>query len=92
MPENKTWTDLWLDYTKREKTYPGILGKVTIKGFDPEHPEQFVSWFFGYSAQTDFPYALCVLWENAPDALSGRIGTARIARDLFQWIRNHPDL
>ncbi len=59
---------------------------------DPEHPEQFVSWFFGYSAQTDFPYALCVLWENAPDALSGRIGTARIARDLFQWIRNHPDL
>ena len=50
-----------------------------------------LSWFTGYSAQQDLPYALCVLVKGVPENDSGAAAGARIAHELFTWLRNHPE-
>ena len=48
-------------------------------------------WFVGFNAQEDLPVALCVLVEDIPDGETGGTSAARVAGDIFLWIRNHPD-
>ena len=48
-------------------------------------------WFTGYNAQTDLPVAVTVLVENIPDGETGGTTAARIVKDIFTYIRNHPD-
>ncbi len=48
-------------------------------------------WFTGYNAQTDLPVTVTVLVENIPDGETGGTTAARIVKDIFTYIRNHPD-
>ena len=48
-------------------------------------------WFTGYNAQADLPVAVTVLVENIPDGETGGTTAARIVKDIFTYIRNHPD-
>ena len=47
--------------------------------------------FTGYNAQRDLPFALCVLVENIPDGETGGTTAALIAKDIFTYLKNHPD-
>ncbi len=48
-------------------------------------------WFTGYNAQEELPFALCVLVEDIPEGETGGATAARIAADLFTYLRDHPD-
>ena len=48
-------------------------------------------WFTGYNAQSDLPFAVCVLVEDIPDGETGGTTAALIARDIFTYLKNHPD-
>lgn len=48
-------------------------------------------WFTGFNAQKDLPVALCVLVQDIPDGETGGTTSALIARDMFSWLKNHPD-
>ena len=48
-------------------------------------------WFTGFNAQKDLPFALSVLVEDIPEGETGGTTAALIARDLFSWLKNHPD-
>ena len=86
MPENKTWTDLWLDYTKREKSYPGILGEVTLKGFDPEHPvvkSALKEWERGIKGYGDIEFKGVTLLTEQESETIARKGVLIVKQDAL---------
>ena len=48
-------------------------------------------WFTGYNAQADLPLAVSVLVEDIPDGETGGTTAALIAKDLFTYLKAHPD-
>ena len=48
-------------------------------------------WFTGYSGREDLPVAVSILVEDIPDGETGGTTAALIARDLFTYIKNHPE-
>ena len=48
-------------------------------------------WFTGYNAQTDLPFAVTVLVEDIPEGETGGTTAALIAKDLFTYLKAHPD-
>ena len=48
-------------------------------------------WFTGYNAQADLPFAVSVLVEDIPDGETGGTTAALIAKDLFTYLKAHPD-
>ena len=48
-------------------------------------------WFIGFNAQADLPIALAVLVENIPDGATGGTTAALPAKDIFTYVKNHPD-
>lgn len=45
-------------------------------------------WFIGYIADSDLPYAVCVLVESIEDGEGGGSTAAPIARDIFQYLKD----
>jgi len=48
-------------------------------------------WFTGFNAQKDLPFAVCVLVEDIPEGETGGTTAAAIAREIFTWLKNHPE-
>lgn len=48
-------------------------------------------WFAGYNAQPDLPFAVCVIVEGLSDTASAETSAALIARDIFNYIKYHPE-
>lgn len=48
-------------------------------------------WFIGYIADDSLPFALAVVVEGIPDGEGGGSTAAPIARDIFQYLRDHQD-
>ena len=49
------------------------------------------SWFTGFNAQKDLPFAVCLLLEN-PDPEKAETCLLPMAHDCFTWLKNHPNL
>jgi len=49
-------------------------------------------WFVGYIADDSLPFALSVLVEDIPDGEGGGSTAARIAGDIFRYLKEHPEL
>ena len=57
-----------------------------------DHGEKInYGWFTGYNAQADLPIAVTVLVEDIPDGETGGTTAALVVKDIFTYIRNHPD-
>ena len=50
------------------------------------------SWCTGFNGQNDFPCAVCVLVEEKQDGGNEKNPAALIAKDLFNWMKAHPQL
>ncbi len=68
-----------------------IRGKTGTSEAYVEDKKVNYAWFTGYSAQSDMPFALCVLVEDIPEGETGGTAAAPIARDILSWLKNHPD-
>ena len=67
----------------------GLPGSAETDG-ESDAPRRF-SWFTGFNAQKDAPFAVCVLLED-PAPEYAETAALLIARDCFSWLKSHPNL
>ncbi len=68
-----------------------IRGKTGTSESSLEGKKINYGWFTGFNAQKDLPFAVCVLVEDIPEGETGGSTAALIARDLFTWLKGHPE-
>lgn len=67
-----------------------ICGLTAVAAADPDSVSSCCSWFIGFNAQYDLPFAVCVLTEGSDGSGTGNSTAALIAKDIFTYLRNHP--
>ena len=69
-----------------------IRGKAGTAGAEEKEEKTVYGWFTGFNAQKDLPFAVTVLVEDLPEGETGENSAALIARDIFSWLKQHPEI